>query len=99
MDKMPNSVFQNLLAEMGMDEEWEAKVEARGVKIGEARGEAKGVKIGEARGMKIGKVDGIKNTLHIIKGLQNHIPLEQLAAESELTKEEIEIIKNEMQFA
>jgi hypothetical protein len=51
------------------------------------------IAIGEKKGKREGKREGVSSTIFIINGLKNQIPPEQLAAEAELSLDEVEMIK------
>ena len=78
--KQKGKTLNQVLEEIGIVKEWEARGKADGVAIGEARGEA----------------NGFRNALFIIKGLKNNVPIERLSEESNISVEEIEKIKLEI---
>ena len=50
---------------MSIAEEYQARGEAKGIKIGEARGEARGIEIGKSEGIEIGEARGESRGIQI----------------------------------
>lgn len=87
-DNMGSTTLAEVLKEMGYIQQWVAQGEAQGIAVGEARG----IAVGKARG----RSEGIFDTLYVIKGLKNNVPIEKLAEESKMSIEDIEKIRMEI---